>query len=267
MKKPDAAEVTQGNDATTTSMMDEPWVKDFVAECERVKDTNPGTGNCWAACIASLLDVNLDAVPNFCGDPDQNGKNDPRRNWMDSTNHWLALRGLGFVTVSPRDGAWTVMPDSLCIITGKSPRGTHLHSVVGMIHYENEQMHFEYLHDPHPSGDMIDGEPTAVELLVVLVPSAAITPPPGCVRDEHGVDRRVLGTLPLTGDGCVAGIGASVSWKGYGEEYVYDGHVAFRPVWSASIPMDCCVHIRDCYSTRSAAESASVDGSRRSRDG
>lgn len=38
----------------------------------------------------------------------------------------------------------------------------------------------------------------------------ALAVPAGCVRDENGVDRKVLGTLPLTADGAVIGRGAEV---------------------------------------------------------
>ena len=80
--------------------------------------------------------------------------------------------------------------------------------------------------------------------------------PEGCVRTADGVDRKVLGTLPITADGCVPGLGASVSWPGYGEEYVYDGHVRYSLVWAASIPVESSTPVRDCYSTREAAEAA-----------
>ena len=40
--------------------------------------------------------------------------------------------------------------------------------------------------------------------------AAALRVPPGYVRDEHGVDRKVLGTLPLTADGGVVGMCAEV---------------------------------------------------------
>ena len=36
---------------------------------------------------------------------------------------------------------------------------------------------------------------------------AAPPVPEGCVRTPDGVDRKVLGTLPVTADGCVAGDG------------------------------------------------------------
>ena len=85
---------------------------------------------------------------------------------------------------------------------------------------------------------------------------AAHRVPEGCVRTADGVDRKVLGTLPITADGCVPGLGASVSWPGYGEEYVYDGHVRYSLVWAASIPVESSTPVRDCYSTREAAEAA-----------
>lgn len=44
-------------------------------------------------------------------------------------------------------------------------------------------------------------------------------PPPGHIIDDTGRVRRVLGTLPLTADGCVAGIGARVI-NPIGEEWV-----------------------------------------------
>lgn len=38
--------------------------------------------------------------------------------------------------------------------------------------------------------------------------AAALTPPAGHVVTDDGVTRRYLGTLPLTADGCVMGMGA-----------------------------------------------------------
>lgn len=80
--------------------------------------------------------------------------------------------------------------------------------------------------------------------------------PPNHILYDDGVVRKVLGTLPLTADGCVAGLGASVSWRGFGEEYVYDGHVRYSLVWAASVPVESSQPVRDCYSTREAAERA-----------
>ena len=75
--------------------------------------------------------------------------------------------------------------------------------------------------------------------------------------DENGNVRKVLGTLPVTADGCVVGIGDSVwncdQWSNhakvlYREDSGYGAvfHTQWRP-------------IEVCYSTRSAAEKARRD--------
>lgn len=135
----------------------------------RVLQTNigPETGNCWAACIASLLRLPIESVPNFCGDPPRS------RYWLKATNDWLAERHLGAVLL-PADpqGAFTPLPAAECIITGKSPRGTHLHAIVGRCScpdgFNNE---IEYLHDPFPGGGWIDGPPREIAFLVPIVPT------------------------------------------------------------------------------------------------
>lgn len=52
-------------------------------------------GNCFAACIASILEMGLEDVPNFC-------KGDNPR-WMFDLNAWLHQFGLGALTVSFHD--------------------------------------------------------------------------------------------------------------------------------------------------------------------
>ncbi len=44
-------------------------------------------GNCWSACLASILDVDLADVPNFVGDDD-----DPNNEWPDNCIEWLKER-------------------------------------------------------------------------------------------------------------------------------------------------------------------------------
>lgn len=39
----------------------------------------------------------------------------------------------------------------------------------------------------------------------IVTLTSALTVPEGCVRTADGVDRKVLGTLPMTADGCVVG--------------------------------------------------------------
>jgi hypothetical protein len=93
----------------------------------------PG-GNCFSACVASLLELSIDDVPYLMDDDE----------WYLHFRRWLAPRGfypLCFVL----DGGWT--PDGLHILSGKSPRDPDnqkaLHSVVAR--------GSEIAHDPHPS--------------------------------------------------------------------------------------------------------------------
>jgi len=48
-------------------------------------------GNCFAACLASLLEVPLDSVPHLVGDSD----------WMGKANDWLAQFDLAILSFAP----------------------------------------------------------------------------------------------------------------------------------------------------------------------
>jgi len=104
-------------------------------------------GDCFSACIASILELPLSDVPVFCDYP----------NWREQTNIFLAEFGLAYVDIHlPGD-----LRDNLVeywgyhIIAGKSSRGLR-HAVVG---YKGTM-----IHDPHPSGDglmpEVDGDAT-----------------------------------------------------------------------------------------------------------
>lgn len=128
-------------------------------------NSDPDTGNCWSTCIASLLRMPAASVPNFCGDPPRN------RYWAKETQDWLAQFGMGIVTVASQNenGAFFVMPAGECILTGKSPRGEHLHSIVGRVSCpDGINNEFAYLHDPSPHGGFIDGLPKEISFLVPL---------------------------------------------------------------------------------------------------
>lgn len=87
--------------------------------------------------------------------------------------------------------------------------------------------------------------------------AAALTVPANHVRDEHGNDMRVLGTLPKTADGVIVGDCATV-WITEGPD---------EPI--ASVSLDKCGYscsiegfwpIEECYSTRAAALAAKNGG-------
>lgn len=98
-------------------------------------------GNCFAACVASILELRLDEVPNFaCQKP-----------WEAKMNAWLHERGLHSLTCHfvPVEGESEVVIPELrgyYIVSGTSPRATEdehfLHSVV--------YLDGERCHDPHP---------------------------------------------------------------------------------------------------------------------
>lgn len=101
-------------------------------------------GNCWAACIASILEVSLEEVPD-------EGKfwlpgMSPRKSWPkyhEAMMAWLAEKNLTLVECSVHNIVvdWT---DCHEILSGPSPRDQNvLHAVVGF--------GGEIVHDPHPS--------------------------------------------------------------------------------------------------------------------
>jgi hypothetical protein len=87
--------------------------------------------NCFAACVASILEVSIEAVPNFDGD-----------DWYQRWNAWLRPRGLALLTWPASEGGWR--PEGYSILGAESPRGDWAHAVVCL--------DGEIVHDPHPVG-------------------------------------------------------------------------------------------------------------------
>lgn len=90
-------------------------------------------GNCFAACVASILELPLEDVPNFCA----------RDGWFLALRDWLKPHGLfpmAFDDVN--DETFEYIGDALSIVSGPAARG-HLHACV----YRGAEL----LHDPHPS--------------------------------------------------------------------------------------------------------------------
>ena len=120
-----------------------------------------GKGNCFSTCIACLLELPVDEVPNFCGD---NWGNDGE--WFRAANRWLARFGLRYFEVD--FGEWVGhelgLPDCYLIVCGPGPRDCD-HATVWL--------GGEMIHDPHPSG-MGLLKPKSVGLLVPTDPRKAI---------------------------------------------------------------------------------------------
>jgi hypothetical protein len=129
-----------------------PVDQEFVHEPERNQH-----GDCMRACIASLLDLSREEVPNFA-QLDAEGKG----------NYWLLLaefcrdHGCAFVTLQ---GCFVWSEDVIYhVLSGPSPRakGGH-HAVIG----RNGQFFF----DPHPSRSGLAGEPSEWKFHLLVRPS------------------------------------------------------------------------------------------------
>lgn len=89
-------------------------------------------GNCFPACLASVLELPLADVPLFCDD-----------DWLEQYNEWLRPRNLVLLLV-PYAPDWH--PPGYAILGAESPRGPWLHAAVC---YDGE-----LVWDPHPQRSM-----------------------------------------------------------------------------------------------------------------
>ena len=97
-------------------------------------DTNGIPGDCWKACIASLLEVeDYDSVPHFVAMDEW---------WRETCAYVWGRAGKGLMKWRDR----TLLPEGieLFIGTGPSPRGDFYHAVI--VDREGN-----LVHDPHPS--------------------------------------------------------------------------------------------------------------------
>ena len=112
-------------------------------------------GNCFAACLASVLEVALEEVPCFHGD-----------GWLDRYNEWLAPRNLVLINLtyaSAEGEPW--YPAGYSLLAAKSPRGDWLHAVVCL--------DGEVVWDPHPQREMGIGERKEWTIFYVRDPAQA----------------------------------------------------------------------------------------------
>ena len=91
-------------------------------------------GNCFSACIASILEIPLEDVPLFHSDEGTN-------NWGDKFIKWCEDNDIEWTYYDVADTGEDWHPEGYSILSGKSPRGDWLHSVVAL---DND-----IVHDPH----------------------------------------------------------------------------------------------------------------------
>jgi len=117
-----------------------------------------GKGNCFAACVASILELPIEEVPNFCEGWDQE--------WFTGFLDWLATREFSAVELWVTSD-WKPNPRQVCILSGKSPRGDFDHAVVG--EWTGEE--FRVTHDPHPSRNGLKGKILQAAYFIPLDPA------------------------------------------------------------------------------------------------
>lgn len=115
-----------------------------------------GKGNCLAACVASLLELPIEEVPNFA-----------ELNYFAGLHKWLAERGLIGIEITFSEGvhfakAYFGYANGPLIMWGESPRSNgdrrKGHAVVGT----PAGYGCDLLHDPHPSRAGLNGHPHGV---------------------------------------------------------------------------------------------------------
>lgn len=104
-------------------------------------DSDAGSiGDCWRACIATVLGVPAEDVPHF--EKQAHHHEDQNSVWL--TARWLEKRGMSLAQVT--DAMLWTSENFLCIASGTSPRDPDVRHCV--VHDG-----VDVVHDPHPSRD------------------------------------------------------------------------------------------------------------------
>jgi hypothetical protein len=119
----------------------------------------PKSGNCFSAVIASLLEMPLEDVPNFC-----EGARPGASKWWDQFQAWLTMKGYSAIELVLSPLEWAPNEGQECWLVGSSPRGDCDHAVCATYVAGKYKM----THDPHPDGEGLKGDPRDVGFLIPL---------------------------------------------------------------------------------------------------
>lgn len=125
-------------------------------------------GNCFPACIASILGISLNDVPHFY---QLYHELDMQDQWQKIVQ-WCHLQGHGIMCweeVHMNAFMHASLKGCLVIVSGESPRFKGgMHAVVGRL---NGVGGYDLVHDPHPSRDgLVPRTAEMYELLFALTP-------------------------------------------------------------------------------------------------
>jgi len=122
---------------------------------KRVYQTNFGkSGNCFQACVASVLELELVQVPDFV--------NDSKTEWFSNLRDWLKNYNLGVVNVDFTElsiSDITQISSGFCIAQGQKPNRDNVKHAVVM---NNVCLS----HDPLPDGEGLE----IVEQVMFFIP-------------------------------------------------------------------------------------------------
>lgn len=119
-------------------------------------------GDCYAACVASILELGLADVPHFMDTGPDHGRNN--RLWWFALVGFASMYGMFVQSLSLSPGE-VIALRGYSILAGPGPRG-HRHVVVG---WDGEQVH-----DPHPSGDGLLSIDAAEQFFPVTVAASRL---------------------------------------------------------------------------------------------
>lgn len=129
---------------------------------------DPKDGNCFQACLASVLEIGLEDVPHFL-------RLYGRLNMLSEARQWMAkYYGMTILTVDltgPKKGVIMrpITHGTIMLVSGASKTfAGENHVVVGRI--INDLNEYEMIHDPNPSGQGIDGDPLYYYFLTAVDP-------------------------------------------------------------------------------------------------
>lgn len=111
----------------------------------------PPMGNCQQAAVASVLELPLEAVPNFA---------EAGNAWLDKYQEFLHGLGLGLMSVQYSPNIFEFCKVGWHIMVVNSPRGKYAHALVAL---EGQPVH-----DPYPGGNCEHRGVINVEFFTVL---------------------------------------------------------------------------------------------------
>lgn len=126
-----------------------------------------GTGNCFAACLASILEIPLSDIDFIATDEE----------WLEKTNNYLWKYGYMWMEIDLEIlMEKNVVPfykfkNLLCVLTGKSPRFDCNHCFVAKVTWDESGFTYKELHDPHPDQTYIDGKPKLMGFMIPINPA------------------------------------------------------------------------------------------------